>query len=308
MRRALALFTTVPLLLAVLCVGTALAAGHAPKGFNEAAFRTNFASGLASRPNAPALKPENIHVQTAEKAASFGGMDVYVVKGELAPENGLAQPFTLFVSADGKFYVPDIVDLGTGRSILKPARERVRHADLQGFGHTVFHGSGKANVVFVSDPFCPYCREAFAYLMNKGASYADFRLAHFPLSSHIGADIACSIMAWAAENDAEHLADYVRFAYLELPAPHVADRSQPNLDKARAEVADAFLKRFPNLSALGADGDALVQTLQSSPYAQTVAADIARATGLDINGTPIIFVGETRVEGFDAPRLDSLLK
>jgi protein-disulfide isomerase len=41
---------------------------------------------------------------------------------------------------------------------------------------------------------------------------------------------------------------------------------------------------------------------------EAVTADIAKAAGMDINGTPIIFVGETRVDGFDAPRLDSLLK
>jgi len=311
MRRALVTVCALLMLLtaqAVIAAGPARAATLAPVGFDAESFRKNFVAGLAGRPNAPALKVENVRVEKAEKAATFGGVDVYVVQGVLAPEEGQAQPFTLFVSADGKFYVPDIVDLAAGQSILKPARERARTADLKGFGRTVFHGSGKTDIVFVSDPFCPYCREAFAYLMGKGAFYADFKLAHFPLTSHIGADTACAIMAWAEENDAEHLADYVRFAYLELPVPHVADRSQPNLEKAWAEVAEAFLKRFPKLSALGADGAAIVKSLQNSPYAKAVAADIARASGMNINGTPIIFVGETRVEGYDVPRLDSLLK
>jgi protein-disulfide isomerase len=305
MRRAL------PLLLFVLTLFAAQAAQAAtlaPKGFDEAAFRKNFVAGLAGRPNAPELTPESVRVEAAEKAATFGNMDIYVVRGLLSPQGGQAQPFTMFVSADGKFYVSDIVDLAQGKSVLKEARARQRTADLKDWGHVVFHGTGKAVVTFVSDPFCPYCRQAFAYLMGKGAAYGDFRLVHFPLASHTGADIACALMAWAADKDPEHLADFVRFAYTEAPLPKVPDRSRENLEKAWAEVADAFLKRFPQLSALGKDGQAIAAALADSPYVEAVTADIAKAAGMDINGTPIIFVGETRVDGFDAPRLDSLLK
>lgn len=306
MRRALALLTTV---LVLLLAGSALAAGGAtPKGFDEAAFRKNFVAGLAGRPNAPELTAESVRIEAAEKAAAFGGMDIYMVRGLLAPKGGQAQPFTMFVSADGKFYVSDIVELAKGRSILKDARDKMRTADLKDFGHVVFHGSGKPVVIFVSDPFCPYCRGAFAYLMNKGAAYSDFRLVHFPLASHTGADIACSIMAWAAKNDADHLSDYVRFAYTDLPLPKVADKSKENLEKAWDEVADAFLKRFPKLSALGKDGRAIADALADSPYAEEVAADIARAAGMEIDGTPIIFVGGVRVDGFDEAQLNQLLK
>lgn len=284
------------------------AAAKLPAGFDAGAFRKNFVAGLAGRPHAPALKAEDVRVDSAEKAATFGGEDVYMVKGMLEPEGGQPQPFSLFISADGKFYVSDIVDLSVGKSLFQTARENARKADMTGFGHTVLHGQGATDIVFVSDPFCPFCRQAFSYLMGKSAFYGEFRLAHFPLAGHIGADIACSIMTWAEENDAEHLGDYARFAYEKLPVPRVADRSPKSLTKARVEVAAAFLKSFPKLKALGADGAAIVKALHDSPYAARVAADIARATGMDINGTPIIFVGKTRVEGFDKDRLDSLLK
>ncbi len=312
MRRAF--FIATVLLSVLLLGGTALTADKQPAGpdipagFDAAAFRQNFVSGLTGRPHAPALKAEDVRVDMAEKAAAFGGMDIYMVKGVLEPDGGQPQPFTLFVSADGKFYVPDIVDLSAGKSILTPVRDRVRAADLKGFGHVAFHGKGKTDILFVSDPFCPYCRQAFAHLMGKNAAFADFRVAHFPLAGHIGADIACSIMAWAGEKDAGHLGDYVRFAYGKLPVPRVSDRGEASLSKARAEVAAAFLKSFPKLKALGADGAAIVKTLHDSPYAAAVASDIGRATAMGINGTPIIFVGDQRVEGFDQERLDSLLK
>jgi protein-disulfide isomerase len=297
----------------VLAAQTAFAAeasaapGVAP-GFAAAAFRTNFVAGLAGHPNAPSLTPENVRVDVAEKAAAFGNTDIYMVKGELAPEGAQGQPFTMFVSADGKFYVSDIVDLHAGKSILKEARDRVQASDLKDMGHTVFKGAGKPVVLFVSDPFCPYCRKAFAYLMDKGAAYSEFRLAHFPLASHTGADIACALMVWAADKDPQHLTDFVRFAYTDLPLPKIADKSEKNLKKAWAEVAGSFLKRFPQLSSLGKDGPAIVTALNGSSYAKAVSADIAKAASMDINGTPIIFVGTERVVGFDPERLDTLLK
>jgi len=41
---------------------------------------------------------------------------------------------------------------------------------------------------------------------------------------------------------------------------------------------------------------------------KAVSEDMAKAAGMDISGTPIIFVDAARVEGFDGPRLESLLK
>ena len=58
-------------------------------------------------------------------------------------------------------------------------------------------------------------------------------------------------------------------------------------------------------------GDAFIKMIKSiiAPIIFcTVVVGIAKMGDMNINGTPIIFVGETRVEGYDVPRLDSLLK
>lgn len=289
-------------------------AGHPGKtgqalapGFDVEAFRKNFVAGLTGRPNLPPLTPESVHVEAAEKAAAFAGTEIYVVKGQLAGEDGQAQPFLMFVSADGQFYVSDIVDMRAGKSILKDARDRMRAAELKELGHVVYRGTGKAVVTFVSDPFCPYCRTAYAYLMGKGAAYSDFRLAHYPLPSHPGADMACTLMSWAADKAPGRVAEFVRFAYTDLPLPKT-ELTQEGLKKARNQVAEAFLERFAELKVLGKNGEAIVAALAGSPYVESVKADIAKATGLDINGTPVVFVGTARVEGFDEARLGALLK
>ena len=287
----------------------AAGAAGAATTFNVEAFRQNFLAGLAGRPNVPALTVDSVQVDQTEKAATFGGMDIYAVKGRLAPADGQAQPFLLFISADGQYHVSDIVSLNEGKSILKDARDKMRAADLKDFGQTVFKGkSGKPVLVYVSDPFCPYCRQAFAYLMGKKDSYSEFRLAHYPLPSHPGADIASALMAWSADKAPKKHADFVRFAYTDLPVPKLQDRSPENLKKAWAQVAGAFLARFPELKALGKDGAAIVTALNGSKYAQGVAEDVAKAASMDISGTPVIFVGQTRVVGFDQERLDELLK
>lgn len=307
MRRSTTL-SLVLLVVLMMAAGQALAADPLPAGFDAEAFRQHFVAGLTGRPNAPPLTPEHVRVEAAEKAASFGGTDIYVVKGELAPAEGQSQPFTMFVSADGQFYVSDIVDMRAGKSILKDARDRMRAGELKNLGHTVLKGTGKAVVVYVSDPFCPYCRSGFSYLMEKKEAFSELRLAHFPLPSHPGADIACALMAWAADKSPKHLLDFVTFAYTDLPLPKVEDRTPANLKKAWAEVAGAFLKRFPELKALGKNGEAMVAALNGSKYAKEVSGDMAKAAGLDISGTPIIFVDTARVDGFDEAKLGVLLK
>lgn len=283
------------------------AAAPALADFDAEAFRRNFVAGL-SGPNVPALTPENVQVELVEKAASLGGTDIYAVKGRLAPAGGQAQPFLLFVTADGQFHVADIISLSAGKSLLKDTRDRLRTGDLKGFGHTILKGkAGKPAVVYVSDPFCPYCRSAFAYLMGKKAAFSELRLAHFPLASHPGADIACAILAWAEAKAPKKALDFVRFAYTELPVPAVPEKTPEALDRAWNEVAASFLAKFPELKAVGKDGPAIVEALSDSPYAREVAADMARASGLGITGTPVTFVGSTRVVGFDEARLDELL-
>jgi len=277
-------------------------------GFDAETFRKSFVAGLAGRANAPALDASDVRIEAAEKAASFAGTEIYVVRGSLAPKGGQSQPFTMFVSADGRFYVSEIVDLAAGKSILKAARDKMRTEGLKTLGHSLLKGTGKPEVVYVSDPFCPYCRTAFLYLMGKTAAFSEFKLAHYPLTSHPGADIACALMAWAADKAPERSLDFARFAYADLLAPKVADRSQANLRKAWEEVAAAFLARFPELKALGDDGAAIVDALGGSPWDQVVREDMAKAAAMDISGTPVIFVGGARVDGFDQPRLGALLK
>jgi protein-disulfide isomerase len=277
--------------------------------FNAEAFRKNFLAGLAGRPNFPSLTTDSVQVDQAEKAASFGGMDIYAVKGRLVPAQGQAQPFLLFISADGQHHVSDIVSLSEGRSILKDARDKLRAADLKDFGHTILKGApGKPVLVYVSDPFCPYCRQAFTYLMGRKDSYSEFRLAHYPLASHPGADIACALMAWAADKAPKKVLDFVRFGYTDLPVPKAPDRSAESLHKAWVQVASAYLAHFPELKALGRDGAAIVAALGDSPYAKSVGEDMAKAGSMDITGTPVVFVDQVRVVGFDQERLDELLK
>jgi len=277
--------------------------------FNAEAFRKNFLAGLAGRPNFPSLTTDSVQVDQAEKAASFGGKDIYAVKGRLVPAQGQAQPFLLFISADGQHHVSDIVSLSEGRSILKDARDRLRAVDLKDFGHTILKGQpGKPVLVYVSDPFCPYCRQAFSYLMGRKDSYSEFRLAHYPLASHPGADIACALMAWAADKAPKKVLDFVRFGYTDLPVPKAPDRSAESLHKAWVQVSSAYLARFPELKALGRDGAAIVAALADSPYAKGVAEDMAKAGSMDITGTPVVFVDQVRVVGFDQERLDELLK
>ncbi len=189
----------------------------------------------------------------------------------------------------------------------QPVASGAPHVELQGLGRAILKGSGGPALVYVSDPFCVYCRKAFADLQGRAAAFSEFRLVYFPLSSHPGADAACALLAWAEDRAPARLLDFVRFAYLDLPVPVVQDKGPEGLRRARAEVAGAFLARFPEVKALGASGEAVARALTDSPYAQAVSADMAKAASLGIKGTPVIFIGDTRVDGYNKPRFDELL-
>lgn len=310
--RRVCLTLLLALSLLTLALASALAQGAPagpPAGFNVEAFRKNFLAGLDGRANFPALTVDSVQVDQVERAATFGGLDIYAVKGRLVPAEGQSQPFLLFISADGQHHVSDIVSLKEGKSILKDTRDRIRAADLKDYGHTILKGTpGKPVVIYVSDPFCPYCRQAFAYLLNKKDSFSELRLAHYPLPSHPGADIASALMAWAADKAPKKALDFVRFGYADLPVPKVKDRSPESLKKAWIQVASAYLAHFPELKALGKDATAIVAALGGSEYAKRVAEDMAKAASMDITGTPVIFVDKVRVVGFEEERLGELLK
>jgi len=184
-------------------------------------------------------------------------------------------------------------------------------AELRDLGRPVFTGAaGKPVLVYVSDPFCIYCRQAYSFLMERTAGFSELRLAHMPLKTHPGSSAACVILAWAEANARHRFPEFVRFAYTELAMPGAVrtGRSETDEVKAANNVAAAFLARFPELKALGADGPAIIDALRNSSYASAVSDDMAKARALNITGTPVTFVGQERVVGYNRARLDELLR
>jgi hypothetical protein len=144
----------------------------AAQGLDAEAFRRNFIAGLSGRRNAPALSPDNVRILSTEKAAAFAGTDIYAVRGELTPADGQAQPFTLFVSADGRFYVSDIIDLAPGKASSSPRATRCRPRTSRSSAMSSprarpAHGGLRVR------PVLPYCRMAFAFLMEKPQAFAE---------------------------------------------------------------------------------------------------------------------------------------
>jgi len=183
--------------------------------------------------------------------------------------------------------------------------------ELRNLGRPVLRGAaGKPVLVYVSDPFCIYCRQAYSFLMERTAGFSELRLAHMPLKTHPGSGAACVILAWAEANTRQRFPEFVRFAYTELAMPGTARTGRGETDEAKAanDVAAAFLARFPELKTLGADGPAIIDALRNSSYASAVSDDMAKARALNITGTPVTFVGQERVSGFDRVRLGELLR
>ena len=200
----------------------------------------------------------------------------------------------------------NVRDLVTGKDMSFEAMALVKKEKLPAdFGHTVMEGTGKVDVIMVSDPICPYCQKAFEYLLQNMDKVKSFKLVHLPLAGHLGADTACQVLIYAYKNKISPQ-EILKFAYTELTAvqPEGKDKDE-KLKKAREEILNQFMTKFPALKkSLGSDAASAQKKLdEETNDVMQKDAELTKAHGLDF--TPIIYVGGIRVDGFSQPQIES---
>lgn len=238
-----------------------------------------------------------------------GAIELYAVKLSLRPEDPLVLPetMTLLTDASGTMQFGMVADLATGQEAAMSQAADITRVDLpEHLPKVLSTGSGIHEVVLISDPFCPYCREAASYLLDNLHHIATLKLVHLPLPMHPGADAATWIMEYsrdAQDSNADPLA-VMRYAYTGLQAP----AQELSADVARKEVVAQFLTQFPALARGAQDKspEALLYYLKGRYEAETVAA-ISALQRLQITGTPYMVVDGKPVRGFDKSLLEKLL-
>ena len=215
----------------LFCVAPGLA-GAAPQ-LNEEALRSVVISRLGrvlteNGQDAVARKllSDNVRIDKYQPVR-VGVVDLYAVQLSLHHPDGSSQPnlpdrMTLLTDASGTIQFGMVADLATGQeAALSQATEITRLRLPDALPKQLATGTGSHDVIFVSDPFCPFCRQAASYLLESLDRIASLKIVHLPLPMHPGADAATWIMEYATERqsaDVDPLA-VMRYAYAQLRIP-----------------------------------------------------------------------------------------
>lgn len=228
----------------------------------------------------------------------LSGQDVslYAVKIVLSqPESGQKQHVTLIVDETGNVQLDGaLARLNTGRSMHQEVMDELERLENDpGVGDVLFQGSGDADVLYLSDPFCPYCRNAYSYLLEQKDRINELKIAHFPVNQDSGAVALSFLMMEFKEEDIYQ--QVVDFAY-EL------DRKQLT-DNADLAVIRIFNQKFEIYTRTPED---VFEALQEK-HGESLSREMEKIQAIGLSGTPVIIIDGIRIDGFNRDRVDSLL-
>ena len=251
-----------------------------------------------------ALPLENIKLL---KAIPFqvGDFKLFAVKVEILPIKADEKPGLNFlvVDASGRYVMNGLMDLVTGDGVDFEPMSQARFENLSpDFGRTVLTGSGKLNLVFVSDPFCPHCKRAYSFLKQKMDDIKDLKMVQYPLSGNLGSEIAAAVLIYCLENNiSPH--EVLDFAFTKMKSVNPEGENEALVRHMKTKTLEQFLNEFPKLKEkLGEDLDKAVEKLENEVMS-LVKADKEKAMEMGIHSTPVIFVEGIRLSGFNAKTL-----
>ncbi|MFO8083645.1 MAG: thioredoxin domain-containing protein [Desulfobacterales bacterium] len=202
---------------------------------------------------------------------------------------------SLVVDKSGSLQIADIHDLASGNSLTQDAMNQlVSPEDIPpDFGKEIFKGTGSHSVIVISDPFCPYCRKGWNYIKLQREKIKTLRLSHFPLNRP--AEVACMVMVDANKNQLK-LFEVVDFAYTQLNPVPVAE-----------DIIAQFMDAFPELKAKWGDEPAGAVKYLEENYLDAVREERKSVQALGINSTPVFFVNNEFIKGFNEEKLDKAM-
>ncbi len=226
------------------------------------------------------------------------GMTFFAVSLKILspPDAALGESSTsLVVDKSGTLQITDIQNLASGNSLLQDAlNQLVSHEDIPpDFGKEIFSGTGDYSMIVISDPFCPHCRRGWNYIKEQEEKFKTVRLAHFPLNRP--AEVACMVMADAHSRQFK-LFEIVDFAYTLLnPVPKADD------------ILKQFMDAFPELQETWGEDPASALKYLEENFLAVVQEERQKAQGMGINSTPVFFVNNEFIRGFNAEKLDKAM-
>ena len=229
---------------------------------------------------------------------TVGAVTLYAVKMTVHGAGEMPDEMVLLTEQTGRAQFGLVLDLATGEEMALAQARDVTSMHIDSSLESVYlEGSGTKTVQFVSDPFCGFCRQAFALLEQQAGAILSLSFIHWPLPMHPGADMAIWIMEYAKEHaPADVFKAIVKFAYTGLRSPVVDSTKGP-----QEQILEQFFNRFPEL--LGKLDISKFASLLRGMYQEKTVRIQSELQQLGISGTPLIIIDGAPINGFDRPEI-----
>lgn len=269
---------------------------------------TTLRTGIALRlRTARGVKDERFRQMTADHVfvekkvpVQAGSLTVFAVKLRIIPPVPDSSPefITLVVDETGTLQFGGIQELANGTSLVKEAVEQLQDVNINDlpadFGKTIYSGTGPHTVIVISDPFCPHCRRGWEFIKTNLDRIRTLRLAHFPLSP--AAETAGLVMADAYHRESM-VFEIIDFTYTFL------DSSGDPL-KILAQYRDEFPETAEKWGTTPEDA----LTYLKEKYLPDIKTEQHVIRSLGIHSTPIFFVNQTFIKGFNSQKMESAMQ
>jgi|GEM_PF-3037788 len=303
------------LILAIVVLTTLPArAGQAPApALNETALRDNLAGQIAQHPDMTGLKGSDLRIE-AQHAIQVGKNTYYTVKIGL-PETHpnaveLGFPMTFSTDPTGTLLFNSVIDLRNGKEALLSQSPDVTQIEFPASvtPSTFASGTGKADVIFIADPFCPHCRKGYVFLSDHLNSIHRIRLAHNPLVPSNGSAIAAWVMEYALKNSFQ-VRNVVEFSFSKLKPVSPLDEKGARLspEKVSMNILAQYKKQFPQLfKSVNGDLGKAYETLINE-HAQSQIEAHSQLIKAGFTFSPIFIIDGRVIKGMDKQTLVSAL-
>lgn len=273
--------------------------------------------------NPAAVGLENITVNNLKIAQKepiqFGNTHLWMVKlrFDALPmiQTGDAKTLDMTMTVDptGTYQYSDVSTVETAENLFTNARREINKLEIpEQLGHLLMKGTGKAKVLFISDPFCSFCRAQYKYLKGETAKFAEVKLLHMPMANlHPSAPFTTAILSFAKDKlPQEQFVQVVDYAYTEIDEDIKPSSVNNNPVPATIEQEQVILKKFTDkFASLTKDqqGDALFYYIKGK-YVALVNEEVKAITAkFQVQGTPNTFIDGYSVRGFQRAEIEYLL-
>ncbi|WP_285905168.1 DsbA family protein [Pseudodesulfovibrio pelocollis] len=212
------------------------------------------------------------------------------------PENSI---FT--TDSTGTLIMPFVGILASGGDAMFSAEEKqlvMQNSIPKELASLAFKGTGQTDIVFLTDPFCYYCKKGYQFLSQHLDLIGEFNVAHMPSAGSPGSAAATWVICYAIEQGFD-VKDVLEFTYGALEAPKANTMKAVSL-----LVLGQYQRQFPTLFKGTAEA---FYTLLDAKYSQKVSTNAQALNNLGFNATPFFQVKGTVLRGFNQDALQKLI-